>query len=252
MALDFERVVFGVFLAALLPRTSSSLHPVWRAVIGVAIVLYAAIPVATWPVVLALALGAATVASIPRRRADWRWPVAADLTAVLAELHAAWISLRSKWYALAIGLLVVFLCLIAAAGSAEPDYGIKLLTAAVTNNLVAIVLFGGLGAVFLANPIVRIMVKGPLRDLGAGGAQMLPSGRAIGHLERFVVFVLIVGGHPEAAAIAVTLKSIIRIPDAQNHRPGFVEYFLVGTLASVGVALTSAIIVRILLGQAPL
>jgi hypothetical protein len=66
------------------------------------------------------------------------------------------------------------------------------------------------------------------------------------------VFAFIAGGQPSAAALAITAKTLVRIPDLQSHPKAFVEYVLIGTYASLLVALTFAVFVRLALGLSPL
>lgn len=66
------------------------------------------------------------------------------------------------------------------------------------------------------------------------------------------MFAFIAGGQPSAAALAITAKTLVRIPDLQSHPKAFVEYVLIGTYASLLVALTFAVFVRLALGLSPL
>ncbi len=70
-------------------------------------------------------------------------------------------------------------------------------------------------------------------DLGAGAT--------IGGLERWIVLVLGLAGRWEAVALVLAAKSIARFEELKR-RP-FAEYFLIGTLASVLVAVVSALVV---------
>ena len=58
-------------------------------------------------------------------------------------------------------------------------------------------------------------------------------GRYIGWFERAVLFAFVIGGAPEAAAIALAAKSFARFPTFREHQEGFAEYFLIGSLASI-------------------
>ncbi|PSG98080.1 hypothetical protein BRD56_02150 [Thermoplasmatales archaeon SW_10_69_26] len=71
-------------------------------------------------------------------------------------------------------------------------------------------------------------------DLGAGGT--------IGMLERWIVLVLAFAGQWEAIVLVVGAKSLARFEELKS-RP-FAEYFLVGTLASVLVAVLLALLVQ--------
>jgi hypothetical protein len=121
----------------------------------------------------------------------------------------------------------------------------------VAGDNIAVVISGFLIAVFCGNDIVVILTRSIFIDqsdcsegVGIGSV----ASKYVGWLERALVFALIVGGQPSAAALAITAKSLARVPDLQQHQRGLAEYFLVGTLSSVIVALGTAIIVRLSLG----
>jgi hypothetical protein len=227
------------------------MSPLWRGLLAIVIGLFSAVPVVGWLVATGLAACAAAVAVVPIRRADLRWPTGADIAAVGTQVKLVWTFTRARWYLVAVALLVVLTGILAAVSSGE--FGrLHRIAAMLLSNESAIVLFGVLGAVFATNPLVWMAVRGPLSRLHPDAAELVPSGRMIGYLERFVVFSLIAGGQPDAAAIAIAMKSIIRVPDARQHHARFVEYFLVGTLTSVGMSLAIAVMVRLLFGQPPL
>jgi hypothetical protein len=72
----------------------------------------------------------------------------------------------------------------------------------------------------------------------------LDVGATIGTLERWIVLVLALAGQWEAIVLVVGAKSLARFEELK-HRP-FAEYFLVGTLASVLVAVLLALVVQAL------
>jgi len=71
-------------------------------------------------------------------------------------------------------------------------------------------------------------------SFSADGDTPLGTGELIGVLERLVVFLLVMGGALTAVGFVVAAKSAARFPRFQHQR--FAEYFLIGTLCSVGVA----------------
>lgn len=83
------------------------------------------------------------------------------------------------------------------------------------------------------NAIVRGTLP-PRPESEDDDADELAAGRVIGTLERVLVLVLVLAGQWSAIALVVAAKSIARF-DKLKKRP-FAEYFLVGTLASVLVA----------------
>jgi hypothetical protein len=70
----------------------------------------------------------------------------------------------------------------------------------------------------------------------------LEAGSIIGTLERWIIIILGIAGRWEAVALVVAVKSIARF--RLLDRRDFAEYFLVGTLASVLVAISIAILVQ--------
>lgn len=123
------------------------------------------------------------------------------------------------------------------------------------NNSVALVLSGLLISMFVANHLVYLAVRPLLGKLGSHGEdliQLIPNSEYIGWIERALVFIFVAGGQADAAALAIAAKSLARLPNVRDHAGGFTEYFLVGTLASLLVAVAVAVLVRIALGQTPL
>jgi hypothetical protein len=105
-------------------------------------------------------------------------------------------------------------------------------------------------AAFAANAtggsvLVRI-VLGPLdrsatdrADSGHAGA-----GRLIGILERTLTLILILAGEWAAMALLATAKSVARFDDLKDRE--FAEYYLVGTLTSLLVAILIGLALRVL------
>lgn len=67
-------------------------------------------------------------------------------------------------------------------------------------------------------------------------------GRLIGNLERLVLTIVVAAGSYAALAFLIAAKGLIRSEDLEKRH--FAEYFLVGSLSSVLVALCSGIVVR--------
>jgi hypothetical protein len=68
------------------------------------------------------------------------------------------------------------------------------------------------------------------------------AGLYIGWLERFFVLTAILYGAPAAAGLIVAAKSVFRFPEIKG-RP-FAEYFLIGTLLSVALAVLGGLLLR--------
>jgi hypothetical protein len=71
-------------------------------------------------------------------------------------------------------------------------------------------------------------------------------GRWIGNLERILLLAIIAAGSYDAMAFLVAAKSLIRSKDLENRE--WAEYFLLGTLASVTVALGGGLAIRRIIG----
>ena len=124
--------------------------------------------------------------------------------------------------------------------------------------------FLGIGAsIFLvatSNAIVRtaLAVAGTSVDRSDS---RLHAGRMIGAIERLLIFGLAISGHPTAAALIVSAKSVLRFPQISSAarreeeagarsggKPAAVdlatEYFLLGSLVSWALALAAAALMR--------
>lgn len=75
--------------------------------------------------------------------------------------------------------------------------------------------------------------------------QLARAGRWIGWLERTLILAAITLGSPAGAGLIVAAKSVFRFSEARD-RP-FAEYFLIGTLLSVVLAVAGGIVLRIVL-----
>jgi hypothetical protein len=119
---------------------------------------------------------------------------------------------------------------------------------------ILLVVSGFLVAVVLGSVIVEEAIKlvkglppsSEEAELPRGAAA---GGKAIGMLERALVYGAVLVGHPEAAALVVAVKSVARFPDFAHDRK-FAEYFLVGTLLSLLVALAVGYLIRAALSAA--
>ena len=117
------------------------------------------------------------------------------------------------------------------------DIQIKDLTIAVAIGLLAVFLGGVIVGRILGrvSPPVHDADEHP-RDGGIPGA-----GRYIGWLERGLIFTAVVTGLPGAAAIVIAVKTAARFPRFEKDN-AFVEYYLIGTLTSLAIALGLALL----------
>jgi len=71
------------------------------------------------------------------------------------------------------------------------------------------------------------------------------AGRLIGFLERFIVLTLVLENQYSAIAFVFTGKSIARFDELKNRN--FSEYYLVGTFASMALAILSGEVLKLFL-----
>lgn len=83
----------------------------------------------------------------------------------------------------------------------------------------------------------------PARSAMASPARL---GATIGVLERLVVVALVLAGQASAIGFVIAAKTLARFKQLDDRR--FAEYYLLGTLASVAVALITALIAVAVLG----
>lgn len=125
------------------------------------------------------------------------------------------------------------------------------LIAALVPGLFAAGLWGGVTAL----PALFACAAGAIWTIHAGGFVIgqfmapwaavitldgLPNGgRAIGQLERGLIFLMILGGLPEGIGFLIAAKSVLRFGTVREEAR-LSEYVIIGTLASFGWALVSA------------
>jgi hypothetical protein len=128
----------------------------------------------------------------------------------------------------------------------------------------------GLWADLTAFPALMLILAGAILATRAGGfavgllmapfadklpadisAESLPgAGRVIGHLERSLIFVLVLLGQPEGVGLLIAAKSILRFGAIKDDR-ALSEYVIIGTLASFGWALVAAYLTLAILPTLP-
>ena len=77
-----------------------------------------------------------------------------------------------------------------------------------------------------------------IKNIGPAGGRpgLKEAGRYIGWLERGLIITFVIGDFGEAVGFLLAAKAIVRYPEMDKDG-AFGEYFLVGTLTSVGIAL---------------
>lgn len=150
----------------------------------------------------------------------------------------------------AIGLLLALI----AACAVGYDQAHAAVADAIDSNDVALVVTGLFACVFLGGSFVAWVLSpftAKLDEEDEPRSTLENAGRYIGWFERAVLFAFVMGGAPEAAAIALAAKSFARFPTFREHQEGFAEYFLIGSLASIAVAVAVAAATRGVLGIGP-
>jgi uncharacterized membrane protein len=153
-------------------------------------------------------------------------------------------------------ILAPLLLGLAAVALVDFEQGREALEKIVASDRVALAGTGLMATVFIGGSLVAWILKPFTRaleeDQGASGLRGLAyAGRYIGWFERAVLFAFVIGGEPEAAAVALAAKSFARFPTLSEHHRGFAEYFLIGSLASLTVAVAVAAATRAALGIGP-
>jgi hypothetical protein len=111
------------------------------------------------------------------------------------------------------------------------------------------VIFGG---GYLIRFLTRYLAEGlKTHSPEKTGEQLQNAGLYIGWLERFLVLTALLLQSPATVGLIMTAKAIARYPEFKSER--FAEYFLIGTLLSISMALAGgAVLSKLLLGQARL
>jgi len=110
--------------------------------------------------------------------------------------------------------------------------GERVLEAAVV--YVAVVFAGGYWIRYLTSGLIAGIEKP-----GESPEQIKNAGMYIGWLERFLVIIAIVVQSPSMVGLILTGKSIARFPELKER---FAEYFLIGTLLSIGLAVLGGLV----------
>jgi hypothetical protein len=125
----------------------------------------------------------------------------------------------------------------------------------------ALVTAGALVSVFLGGMVVEEVLRPHTETLRLKSAALpqensevkalVGAGMLIGWLERSIVFAFVMAGQPTAAVLTLTAKSVARFPALRRNEEGFAEYFLIGSLTSLVMAVAPALGTHWLLGIAP-
>lgn len=151
-----------------------------------------------------------------------------------------WLLLDQTWHAATVAAAAFFLipgdvnAVSHAFRAAQP----KLLPALVI--YVAVVFGGGYVVRNLTKPLLESF-ESPVTSAAAEEIKELRNaGMYIGWLERFLVLSALLLQSPATIGLILTAKSIVRFPELKDLR--FAEYFLIGTLLSISIALVGGLI----------
>jgi len=109
---------------------------------------------------------------------------------------------------------------------------------------IAVVFGGGYLIRFLTKSLTE-SVKNRHEGKAESGEELENAGLYIGWLERFLVLTAILLQSPATVGLILTAKSIARYPEFETER--FAEYFLIGTLLSISLALLGGVFLAKLL-----
>lgn len=164
----------------------------------------------------------------------------------------SWTRHRSFWPAAWACVVALILSFVGAAVATDSSHAWHVVRTFLRDRHEVVVYVSGSGiATFVAGSAIAFLLCPLQEELVKKGetlASLRNAGTYIGWLERTVFFVLFVAGEPGAAGLALTAKSIARFPTLPDHKEGFAEYFLIGTLLSVALSGAAAIVVRLVLG----
>lgn len=118
-------------------------------------------------------------------------------------------------------------------------FGAKL---AIAVAIYAAVIFGG---GYLIRALTRSLLASGTQAEGETREQLRNAGMYIGWLERFLILTALLLHSPATAGLVLTAKAIARYPQFKHVR--FAEYFLIGTLLSLSVAMLGGLILLKLL-----
>ena len=114
----------------------------------------------------------------------------------------------------------------------------------------AVTVNGTAAAVFVGGLVTGVILH-RFSSVTANRAQaVLGAGTLLGWLERMLYFSFLLAGQPTAAAFALTAKSAARFPALQRDEEGLAEYYLIGSLSSLVLAVITALLTRLALGLA--
>ncbi len=99
-------------------------------------------------------------------------------------------------------------------------------------------------ALFTWSTLFTLSIVETVRPAPVDERRRMGAGEVIGLLERLLVFSVVLNGQLAAAGFVIAAKTIVRFHSFREE--DLADYFLIGTLASVGVAAVAAMLVRLI------
>ncbi|MEO7119350.1 MAG: DUF3307 domain-containing protein [Candidatus Limnocylindrales bacterium] len=99
-----------------------------------------------------------------------------------------------------------------------------------------------------ASLFVATLVRAPVTPRDVGRASEARVGAVIGVLERLLICALVLGGAVGTIGFVIAAKTIARFKQLEDRQ--FAEYYLMGTLASVTIAVSSSLLAQAVLANA--
>lgn len=192
-------------------------------------------PFLNWPLAVVLLVLAVvhTLLDIVRSRACGAW--GASLSAFFTDQSLHLVSVFVFWR-----LAVAWNGGAPAVWSPRPDW---LLWYARWSAIVAAYVFNGKGGTRVVRGVLERFPRAVPSDTSESGDEY-EMGRTIGTLERYLALTLVLFGQWVALGFIIAAKSIARFPEMTGRRhKDFAEYYLIGTLVSMLVALASGIVI---------
>jgi len=76
------------------------------------------------------------------------------------------------------------------------------------------------------------------------------AGKLIGQLERFLIFLIVMAGHPEGVSFLVAAKSVFRFGELTDHQNRLeAEYITIGTLLSFSWGLLISLLTKFIIDK---
>lgn len=118
----------------------------------------------------------------------------------------------------------------------------------ITGGAVVITKVGGICIGMIVQPYLD-QIESQLEKSENNRRGLTEGGKVIGYLERFLIFVFIVGGFPLGIGFLITAKSVFRFGEVSNPANRMeAEYIIIGTLMSFAYAVTVGYLIYMILG----